>query len=134
MCPQGCGYAELVWNKICVHGRRYAEFVGNVIWPQWLHCDDRFAFATYKRKYTSVGRQCAHKDVGMPNLSGTKFGRNGFKCYDRFALPAWMQVCRICREQNSAAMASNVKVALCCLHGRSYAKFVGNEIWPQPTP
>src|SRR6056300_2002891 len=24
-------------------------------------------------------------DAGMPNLSGTKFGRNGHNCYDRFA-------------------------------------------------
>jgi len=24
----------------------------------------------------ALGRQYAHRDVGMPNLSGTKFGRN----------------------------------------------------------
>jgi len=33
-----------------------------------------------------VGRQYAHRDVGMPNLSGTKFGRNGVICHDRFTL------------------------------------------------
>jgi len=54
---------------------------------------------------TSVGRQCAHKDVGKPNLSGTKFGCNGLI----------------------------VTIALCCLHGRRYAEFVGNEIWLSPT-
>ena len=34
----------------------------------------------------ALGRQYAHRDVGMQNLSGTKFGRNGVKCYDRFSL------------------------------------------------
>jgi len=103
-------YPHVTIASRCLHGRRYAEFVRNEFWLQWLNCDDRFAFATHKRKYTSVGRQCAHRDVGMQNLSGTKFGRNGVKCYNRFAFAThkrkYTSVGRQC-----VAMASNVTIA-----------------------
>jgi len=48
-------------------------------------------------------------------------------------VPIGMWVCRIRRERNSAAMASNVTIAPRCLHGRRYAKLVGNKIWPPHT-
>ena len=70
----------------CLHGRRYAEFVGNEIWPQWRQMLRSLRVGHPQAKYTTLGHQCAHRDVGMPNSSGTKFGRNGVKCYDRFSL------------------------------------------------
>ena len=128
LCLHGRRYAEFVVNEICLHGRRYANSSGT-------------KFGRNSQVNTGiVGRQCVamasisrslrvrdpqkiyprsmwNVDVGVPNLSGTKFGRNGVNITIAMRLaawmqvnvtiasrlPAWTQVCRIRRERNSAA-------------------------------
>jgi len=58
----------------------------------------------------------AYMDVGMPNSSGTKFGRNGHNCYDRFAFETHRWGLKIVGCQ-CVAMAPIVNIAARCLHG-----------------
>jgi len=85
-----------------LHGRRHAEFVGNEIWPPPTSGFDA----------TAVGRQCAHRDVGMPNLSGTKYS-----CYPHHSVtiasrsPPTSGSNAIAVGRQCVAMASNVTIA-----------------------
>ena len=105
------------------------EFVENEIWPQWRQYHDRCAFAIHKR---FSPRSMWNVDVGVPNLSGIKFGRNsqvntgivGRQCVAMASISrslcVWLHGCK--------SMLRSLRV---CLHGRRYAEFVGNEIRPQ---
>ena len=82
--------------SVCLHGCRYAEFVGNEIRPQWRHTSRSLRVRDPQFHAKFVGRQCeAMASIGK----STK------------RLPAWMQVCRIRRERNSAAVASYVMIS-----------------------
>jgi len=51
-----------------LQGRRYAEFVGNEIWPQWLNCDDRFVLPAW----TQVCRNRRERNLAATQGSAYK--------------------------------------------------------------